>query len=132
LFDATFGDMSIGPFMLCNTPMKYWRDQPWDGIRVTVLGARVYELLGKKIMVNAHKWNFSLLFAEIIAAKLNVNNSTGIAAIDEAETWMADQGLLNPNGTLNWSKSFTSAAQKAQANAYVLALQTFNVSNPCK
>ena len=132
-FDSKFGDMSIGPFSLCNTPMSFWRDHPsWEGVRVTVLGVPVNETLGKRIMVNAHRWNFSLLFSELIAAKLNVNNSTGIAVIDEAETWMAGQGLITPTGTLAWRKSFDSAEQKAQANEFIFQLQTFNVSHPCR
>jgi hypothetical protein len=131
-FDSKFGDMSIGPFTLCTSPMAFWRDHPWEGVRVKVLGVPVNELYGMRIMVNARPSNFSLLFAELIAAKLNTNNSTGIAVIDDTETWMAAQGLINPNGTLNWRKPFDSAGQKAQANEFIFQLQTFNVSNPCR
>jgi len=131
-FNTRNGDMSIGPFTLCTSPMAFWRDHSWEGIRIKVLNVVVDETLGKEIMTNADKKNFSLLFSEFIAARLNTNNSTGITVIDRTRNWMAGQGLINPDGTLNWSKSFSSSAQRAKANEFVSKLQAFNVSSPCR
>jgi hypothetical protein len=132
LFDAINGDMSTGGMALCNSPKHWWETNSWDGLRVTVVGVPVDEALGKEIMVNAHWANFSKMVAQLVAAKLNVNNSSGLAVIEEAETWLAQQGLVQADGTLDWNKPFDSKEQQDAAFKYFVSLRQFNESSPCE
>lgn len=131
-FDAINGDMSTGGMMLCNIPKTWWENNPWDGLRVTVLGVPIDETLGHEIMAKAHWANFSKMVAQLVTAKLNVNNATGVALIDDAEAWLATQGLVQADGTLDWDKSFESKQQQTTAFMYFVKLRQFNESNPCE
>jgi len=130
-FDATGGDMSNGPLELCTRGYKYWSTNSWNGRAVTVVGVLVDETLGDEIYQNLNPANFSLLVAQLVAAKLNVNNSTGIGIIDDAEAWMADQGLVNPDGSLNYSKPFDSQQQLSTAIFHTRQLNGFNKTYRC-
>lgn len=59
-----------------------------------MIGVSIDETLGHEIMAKAHWANFSKMVAQLITAKLNVNNATGLAVIDDAEAWLATQGLV--------------------------------------
>ncbi len=131
-FDSTGGDMSNGPRELCTRGYKYWSTSTWNGRAVTVVGVLVDEELGGEIFQNLNPANFSLLVGQMVAAKLNVNNSTGIAIIDDAEAWMADQGLVNPDGTLNYSKAFDSQEQLSTAIYHTRQLNGFNKTYRCR
>jgi hypothetical protein len=132
VFDAINGDMSTGAMALCNSPKIFWETNSWGGLRVTVLGVPIDETFGQEIMVKAHWANFSKMVAQLVTAKLNVNNATGLAVIDDAEAWLATQGLVKADGTLYWNKPFESKAQQDAAWMYFVSLRQFNESNPCQ
>jgi hypothetical protein len=132
VYDMTNGDMSIGVFALCTNPKIWWETNPWDGAQVTVVGTPVDEALGKQIMVKAHWANFSKMIAQLVTAKLNVNNATGIEVIDSAEAWLATQGVVQADGTLDWDKAFESREQQDAAFRFFVSLQKFNTSSPCQ
>jgi hypothetical protein len=131
-FSKQAGDMSVGMLQLCNSPTSYWLRNTWGGVRITVAGAVVNKTLGNQILANASPDNFSGVVAQMVAAKLNVTNSGGLAVIDDADTWLADQGLVDANGNLDWDKAFGSTAQQDQATAYAAALAEFNGMAPCR
>jgi hypothetical protein len=131
-FDMINGDKSTGGMLLCNSPKYWWETNSWDGLRVTVVGVPVDETLGREIMVKAHWANFSKMVAQLVTAKLNVNNATGLAEIDNAEAWLAQQGLVQADGTLDWDKSFASREQQDAAFRFFVSLRKFNESNTCQ
>lgn len=83
-----FGDMSIGPKELCTHTIGYWKNHSWNGSAVTICGVLVDEDWGKEILWSARGNGYFQLFAQLIAAKLNTNNSTGIPEIDAAEDYI--------------------------------------------
>jgi hypothetical protein len=120
--------------------MGYWKNHDWgEGTSVTILGVTVDEFLGKEILWGARGNNFSMLFAQLVTAKLNVNASSAIVipAIDEAEAFLQsvedqygdvvieeDGGVL----TLNWDRDFDTKDQKREATSFLGALMHFNSS----
>jgi hypothetical protein len=131
-FDQVGGDMTVGMMQLCNSPKTWWETNPWGGLRVTVLGVPVDETFGHEIMTKAHWANFSKMVAQLVTAKLNVNNATGLAVIDDAEAWLATQGLVKADGSLDWNKPFESRQQQDAAYRYFVSLRQFNESSPCQ
>jgi hypothetical protein len=131
-FDATGGDMSNGALALCLRTLKYWATNSWNGQVVTIVGVDVDQTLGYEIFGNISSDNFSRLISQLVVAKLNVNNSTGVDPIDEIESWLADQGLVNPDGSLNYSKPFVSRGQRVTANQYFNLLVLFNNKYKCR
>lgn len=130
-FDSKAGDMSNGPLVLCTRTIGYWKNHDW-GRSISVLGVWVDEVEGSNVLWNASGKNFSMLFAQLIAAKLNVNNATGLTVIDDAEAWLiAQPNIINPDGTINWFKTFDSNQQRQQAEAHKDALEAFNIDNKC-
>jgi hypothetical protein len=123
--------MSNGPLVFCTHRIKYWATNPWDGRTVTVVGVTVDEALGQEIWENAGGANFSLMTAVLISAKLDANNATGIPAIDNAESWMAEQDLVNPDGSLHWDKPFESLAQRVEARILMVDLLNFMKEYRC-
>jgi len=133
LYDHIRGDMTVGPLMeLCTRTIGYWKNHPWYGKTVTICGETVDEELGKQMLWDARGNNFSMFFAQLIAAKLNCDDCVGLNVIDDAEWWLCAQtGIQNPDGTFNWNKIFDSKEQKRQAAAYWEALDDFNNEYHC-
>ena len=132
-FDHHGGDMTVGPLMeLCTRTIGYWKNHPWDGRTVTICGITVNEDLGKKILWDARGNNFSMFFAQLIAAKLNCGDCVGLTVIDDADWWLCQQPDIITGGKLNWSKSFDSKEQKSQAASYWEALDDFNNEYECE
>ena len=131
-FNAEGGDLTTGKLGLCTLNFKYWLNNSWNGQAVTVLGVVVDETLGKEIMSSLSGGDYSLILSELIVAKLNVNNSTGIAAIDNAETWLATMGLVTPEGTLDWTKTVTGEDNIMMYRTLFRALRAFNNAWVCK
>jgi hypothetical protein len=129
-YDYRFGDMTVGPLALATRTIGYYKNHSWGGATVTVCGVEIDETLGKRILGNARGNNFSMLFAQLIAAKLNTFNATGIPVIDEAEAWLCSQGVVIRDSEgkpcLDWGKAFTSKQQKSAAGWYSGALDYFN------
>lgn len=123
-FDHTWGDMSTGPFpkppetneppTFCTYTIGYWKNHTWNGEVVTVMGITVDETLGKLIMKSATSKNMSMLFAQLIAAKLAVDNYVGLDLLDDSEAFLewvqAQVGdlIVYKNGVamLNWSHAW--------------------------
>lgn len=130
-FDAEGGDLTTGKIGLCTLTFKYWLNNSWDGQAVTVLGVVVDETTGKEIMNSMRGGDYSLILSEMIVAKLNVNNSTGIAAIDNAEAWLATMGLVTPEGTLDYTKVVSGEDNIMMYRTLFRAMRTFNTSHVC-
>lgn len=131
-YDYEFGDMTVGPLKLCAKTIGYWKNHSWCGATITICGITINEQLGKEILWDARGNNFSMLFAQLIAAKLNTNNSTVIQIINEAEWWLCGQTCTHSGDTLNWNKSFYDKQQKREAAGYWEALDAFNNQFECE
>lgn len=136
-YDYEYGDMTVGPLELCTRTIGYWKNHPWNDATITICDVPLDEELGKMILCDARGNNFSMFFAQLIAAKLNTNNSTGIPVIDDAEAWLCGQPdivIVNPDGSysLNWNKSFDSKWQKREAAEYWEDLDYFNNEFECE
>jgi hypothetical protein len=131
-FAAEGGDLTTGKIGICTLPWKWWLNNSWDGQEVTVLGVVIGETDGKVIMNNLRGGDYSLIISELIVAKLHVNNSTGITEIDNAEAWLATRDLVNPDGTLDWTKSITGEADIMMYRTLFRALVAFNRVNLCR
>ncbi|MFH0953629.1 MAG: hypothetical protein V1873_04800 [Verrucomicrobiota bacterium] len=139
-FDHTWGDMSVGPLArnpdsFCTYTIGYWKNHAWNGAVVSILDVYVDETLGKEILGNAKAKNMSMLFAQLIAAKLNVNNASGIAIIDGAEDFLAmlddatgDIVVYDAAGVphLNWNRAFDSDTVKQMTGYWAGLLDEFN------
>lgn len=134
-YDYIYGDMTAGALSICTKTIGYWKNHDWNGAVVTICGQEINEPLGKEILGNAKSKNFSMFFAQLIAAKLNVNNATGVSLIDEAEAWLCSTFCEDdecPNIENIYYSPFTSKDQKKEAEEYWKALDEFNNSNPCE
>jgi hypothetical protein len=121
-----YGDMTVGPLVLCTKTIGYWKNHDWDGQVVQICGdSYIGENVGKEILRNARGRDFSMFFAQLIAAKLNTNNATGIAVIDDAEAWLCSQSV-------EWDDEFESKSQKRVAAGYWEALDEFNNQFHCE
>lgn len=153
-FDHTWGDMSIGPFprppetneppttniTFCTYTIGYWKNHSWEGKKVSILGVVVDEAYGKMILQNAKGKNMSMMFAQLIAAKLNVNNATGIQLIDAAEDYLVTMDeftgdIVIPDGKggwlLNWNRAFDSDTVKSITTYWAGLLDDFNNMYHC-
>ncbi len=132
-FDHIYGDMTTGPlvFPLCTKTIGYWKNHSWGGATVTICGLVINERLGKRILKSARFRNFSMLFAQLIAAKLNTHNVVGIDFIDEAEAWICSLGIVG-HGDSWWTTDFFGPTerrikqQKWMATTYGRTLDNFN------
>jgi hypothetical protein len=125
-YGHSYGDMASGrepgegdP---CTYTIGYWKNHSWDGAVVWVNGQPVDEALGQSIMWNAKGNNWSMFFAQLIAAKLNC--ATCPVVLD-ADAFLATQNVTG------WYQAFANGAQKAAANVHKDALDAFNNSNHC-
>jgi hypothetical protein len=130
-YSYEFGDMSVGSQGLCTKTIGYWKNHSWDGAGITLCGVLIQkeEDKDKDILWNCRGNNYSMLFAQLIAAKLNTNNSTGIPEIEEAENYICAL----------WSSDWQShvhdpipKSEKKTVTALWNALDRFNNSFQCK
>lgn len=124
-YNNMYGDMTVGPLTVCTRTIGYWKNHDWNGAVITICGETVDEELGDTILWNAKGKDFSMFFAQLIAAKLNTDNTTGIAVIDEAEAWLCSQSV-------DWNSEFASKSQKRIAAGYWEALDDFNNEFECE
>jgi len=127
----TFGDMSSGSMQLCGFTIGYYKNHDWNGAGVNICGVPIDETAGKEILWNATGRNFSMLFAQLIAAKLNINDAGGLSIIDDAEAWLCQQTNAYDGNQLIWDADFDSKAQKSVANQFKDPLDAFNNANHC-
>lgn len=134
-FTHRYGDMSnglMGGFGgKCTLTIGYYKNHDWYGAEVHICGVPIDEEFGANILWNAKGKNFSMLFAQMIAAKLNVGDATGVPFIDEAENWLCRQENAFDGGELFWRAKFEDKNQKRTANSYKNTLDDFNNSNHC-
>ena len=124
-----YGDMSTGPLELCTSTIGYWKNHSWNDRGVTICGVLVEEAEGKAILWKARGNNYSQLFAQLIAAKLNTNNSTGILEIEEAENYICDKWSAGWQGH---ESDPIPKADKKIVRALKDALDRFNNQYPCE
>jgi len=130
--ECSDGDMSAGKLIICTRTIGYYKNHSWEGETVTICDVVVDEELGKEIMWNANGTNFSMLFAQLIAAKLNCEHCRYEDKIARAEAWLCSQpGIINEDGTLNWDKEFDSERQKKIAECLWRKLDCFNNNFEC-
>ncbi|MCK5378922.1 MAG: hypothetical protein KAJ78_05925, partial [Acidobacteria bacterium] len=132
-FTYWWGDMANGSMTVdvCTFTIGYYKNHSWDGATVDVCGVTVDEELGMEILSNAKAKNFSMLFAQYIAARLNVGDVGGYTVIDDAEAWLCQQENAVDGGELFWDATFYDKTQKAEANSFMGPLDEFNNSNHC-
>ena len=131
-YDYEFGDMTTGKSMLCTKTIGYWKNHSWNGATVTICDAVIDEALGNEILWNAKGTNFSMLFAQFIAARLNCDNCRYEWAGIYVETWLCNQpGIVNPDGSLYWDMPFASEKQKDTAEKIWSTLDWFNNQFEC-
>ena len=124
-----FGDMSVGPQWLCNKTIGYWKNHAWQGVGVTICDILIQEGEGKDILWSARGNNYSMLFAQLIAAKLNTNNSTGIAEIESAESYICAKWS---SGWQDHVHDHIPKNEKKNVVALWKALDKFNNEFPCE
>lgn len=152
-YDHVWGDMSIGPFpqeeppetneppVFCTYTIGYWKNHSWDGATVTILDVEIDEATGKEILRNAKSKNMSMLFAQLIAAKLNVNNASGVDIIDAAEDFLSvldevthDIMIQDASGewVINWNRDYDNDEVRAIAAHWKTLLDEFNNMYHCE
>jgi len=130
-FELANGDMTVGLMVPCTRTIGYWK-QPhhdWTVNSVEICGFTVDEELGKQILWDAKGRNFSMFVAQLIAAKINVENSAGYALINDAEAFLCE--CVTPNGNEWWNTPFPNKGVKRDAAAYWEALDEFNNEFEC-
>ncbi len=132
-FTHGWGDMANGlmPPDVCTFTIGYYKNHSWDEATVDICGVTVDEGMGKAVLKKARGNNFSMLFAQLIAAKLNVGYGGSISEIDDAEAWLCQQENAFDGVELFWHADFYDKAQKAEANSFMVPLDDFNNSNHC-
>ena len=139
-----FGDMAsaVGPIGMlpCTYTIGYWKNHPWEYSEgsgfpgsVQLCGETIGESDGKQILRSAKNSNFSMLTAQLIAAKLNAGASAAgtpiMDVIRDAEAFLCEQ--VDPEGKRGWSQTFDRTVrggftQKQWATDYKDDLVYFN------
>ena len=131
-FDHGLGDMATGLLVLCTRTIGYWKNHDWNEAFVYINGEMIDEATGRGLAVdgeqpkNGYLWNargntYSMLYAQLIAAKLNTNDAGGNSAIAAAEAFLV-------------GKAFEAVVEKSEKKTYsdlVVILTTFNESYDC-
>lgn len=123
-YPYSYGDMTVGSLIRCTKTIGYWKNHDWPSC-VTICGD---EICDDTILWDARGNNFSMFFAQLIAAKLNTNNLTGIAGIGDAEAWLCSHS----QGVANYDDPFASKKQKREAAGYWSDLDYFNNQYECE
>jgi len=130
--DYASGDMANGPLgTFCTRTIGYHMNHDWP-ISVSICGVSIGQEEGQEILSSAKGKDFSMLIAQLIAAKLNTGNAMGVDIIDGAEAFLCEQDVVTPAGQLWWNKPFDSKQQKAEANFWKDLLDQFNNENKCE
>lgn len=130
-FDHRYGDMSNGVIHSCNYTIGYYKNHDWEGATVHICGVAIDEEIGAEVLWDAKNKNFSMLFAQMIGAKLNTFDATGIPFIDEAEAWLCSQENAFDGNELFFEADFIDRDQKGIASDYKTTLDDFNNSDHC-
>jgi hypothetical protein len=132
-YDYTFGDMANGPLGdLCTATIGFYKNHDWmNGVTLCGLSedtsvVPIDQATGQGILWGATGKDFSMLFAQLIAAKLNSGNGDGVQVVEDAEQWLCEQSNAYDGTDIYPHASFTSTAQKATATNYESQLDAFN------
>ena len=141
-YTYSYGDMSNGALgALCTRTIGYYKnhDWYWDSVpaSMTICGVVISQngqsgtLAGQDFLngvgydAKPNGTDFSMLVAQLIAAKLNIGNGDGFPLISEAEDWLCNQGIAS-GGTIDFHMAFSSKEQATMANYYASLLDQFN------
>lgn len=130
-----WGDMSVGPLIECTRTIGYWKNHSWEGQTVTICEMEITEdgsgdtINGMDILWSARGNTYSMLFAQLIAAKLNANGAFGIDAIENAEDYICTElGMMT---WINYLDERIGKKDKQIVSSLAEALDYFNNSFPC-
>lgn len=126
-FDHTLGDMATGPSIRCGRTIGYWKNHGWDEALVSLNGEAIDPDRGHQILWDARGRNFSMLFAQLIAAKLNCPECEQTATIDAAEAFLLSSGVTSDN----YDERFLDGQQKREGAKYWAKLDSFNSQYAC-
>jgi hypothetical protein len=119
------GDLTTGQLAICTRTIGYRKTHSWKGRTITINGEVIDEALGKQILWHATSRNFSMLWAQLIGAKLNCESCGG--AILEAEGFLLTAGIT----TAIYDAEFVDKNQKSEATRLSQLLDAYNNSNHC-
>ncbi|QDF75841.1 MULTISPECIES: hypothetical protein [Shewanella] len=132
-FDHLYGDMTTGPLVMCSKTIGYWKNHAWNGATVTINGLLIDEIIGRfgdkeegDKPYNGSLWSakgktYSMLYAQLIAAKLNTNNSYTVQLLNDAEAFLFEKDF----------NDVVSKADRSEYSAFVQAVTAFNEDNHC-
>ena len=147
-YDYNYGDMSNGPMVLCTRTIGYYKNHDWYygspdypatltlcGVGITQNGnedpfaeAGQPFLNGEGYDKRPNATDFSMLIAQLIAAKLNTGGSACLTWMDEIEKWLCEQGVV-ADGRIQFHMRFSSFCQMLKAHVYACQLARFNEEN---
>jgi hypothetical protein len=119
------GDMTTGQLAICTSTVAYHQTNDWNGRTIKINGEVIDQQTGQQILQSATERNFSFLFAQLIAAKLNCESCGG--AILEAESFLLSAGVF----VSQYDARFASRQQAEAAARLAAQLEAFNGSNIC-
>lgn len=130
-----YGDMTNGPLAPwgCPRTIGYWKNHAWP-VDVTLCNGDdrvvIDDQLGRRhILRGAKNRDYSMLTAQLIAAKLNTMNTSGIPFIDDAEAYLCSK--VNTDSTAWWTTDFAGNDDKNEATSHKNQLDAFNNNGPC-
>jgi hypothetical protein len=126
-FDHSFGDMAVAPALHCAKTIGYWKNHGWDDATVIVNGEKIDQDRGHQILWDARGRNFSMLFAQLLAAKLNCPECGKTEAIDAAEMFLLSNRITSDN----YDEKFLDKEQKQKQAKYWTKLDGFNNQYAC-
>ncbi|KFZ38442.1 hypothetical protein HR45_03115 [Shewanella mangrovi] len=131
------GDMTTGPLVMCSKTIGYWKNHSWLGASVTINDMSdefaITEVIGRfgtkaegdkpydGMLWRAKGKTYSMLYAQLIAAKLNTSNSYTVDLLNTAEAFLDGKGFDDP----------VSKADRAMYSKLVEAVTAFNEDNHC-
>ncbi len=134
LYDHSLGgDMTTGPLVICSKTIGYWKNHSWNGAVVTINDMPYNETSGRfgskvegdkpydGLLWQAKGKTYSMLYAQLIAAKLNTNNSYTIDILNQAEMFLDGKDF----------SGIVDKSEKSDYSALVQAVTAFNEDNHC-
>lgn len=122
----------------CTRTIGFWKNHTWAGAEIVYGVELIDELIGRSdpvdekpgngILWNAKGKNFSMLFAQWIAAKLNCDGGNcGLDLIDDVENFLLDNGVT----VATFDDKYPDKNTKRAASVMLSALDDFNNGFSC-
>ncbi len=146
-YDYNYGDMSNGPLILCTRTIGCYKNHDWNygspdypasltlcGVGISQYGSdqsRDFAEAGQAFLngegydKRPNATDFSMLIAQLIAAKLNTGGSACIKWMDDIETFLCEAGIV-VDGRIDFHKKFPSFCKMLKAHIYACQLARFN------